>query len=118
MSAKNGTLEFSWVSRRDRVGLSTCLDLHTRYSSIDPLVRKLKSDVGLASLLWRSEKGVDLSHVPIGSERLCYTIFIFLVSRLLFFKSVVSREGPTLLYSYCAKVSSNSRVLIYGGSQY
>ena len=28
---KNGTLEFSWISRRDRVGFSKCLALHVHY---------------------------------------------------------------------------------------
>ena len=31
MSPKIGNLEFSWISRRHRVGFSTCLDLHVQY---------------------------------------------------------------------------------------
>ena len=31
MSPKNGNFEFSWISRRDRVGFPNCLDLHMFY---------------------------------------------------------------------------------------
>ena len=31
MSSKNGNLEFSWISRRNRVGFSNCLDPHIHY---------------------------------------------------------------------------------------
>ena len=94
---KNGNFELSWISRRDRVGFSNCLDLHMHYCATvsasnfqvqicsawwDSTSRSILMQLDLHAVCWKSKVLFSLSvrskekspSPPLGQKRLQFPI--------------------------------------------